>query len=133
MPREILTYPISKAAMWQELEFLVDTLVQLDQLELKASFGFAWAEEFHAGWNEITVSGPELLSEVRRMEASEKGELGFNDLFIRLPQLAVEFHYCNDSDIHLTFDQPSDFTESFYSRWKARGFTPAEWLKETVV
>ena len=102
----------------------------LRQHELKASFGFAWAERFHAGWDEINVSGPTLLSEVRSMEASNKGELGFNDLFIRVPRLGVEFRYCNDSDIHLAFEQPSDFTESFYLRWKTRGFTPAEWLKD---
>ena len=94
------------------------------------SFGFAWAEEFHAGWEEITVSGPKLLSEVRQMETSNKGELGLNDLLIRIPQLGVEFLYCNDSDIHLRFEQPNDFTDLFYSRWKARGFTPAEWLTE---
>ena len=118
--------------MWQELEFLAETLERLGQLELKASFGFAWAEDFHAGWDEIILSGPKLPSEVRQMETSEIGELGLNDLFIRVPHLGVEFHYCNDSDIHLTFEQPSDFTEAFYARWKERGFTPAEWLKGTA-
>jgi hypothetical protein len=54
------------------------------------------------------------------------GELGQDDLFLKFPTLNLEFHFCNDSDIHIYFDEGSEVVEVFYSRWKLRGFSPAE-------
>lgn len=131
MKREILTHPIPKPAIWEELNFLLQRLQELGHDDCLVRFGYGWADDYYSGaeWKEINLSGAQLLAEVRRMEAAEFGKLGTDDLFVRAPRLGVEFHFCNDSDIHIKFDQPNDVAEFFYKRWKEKGFTPAEWMK----
>ena len=61
------------------------------------------------------------------MEGKGLGMLGSDDLFLSFPALGLEFRFCNDSDLHIAFEDPSETTEFFYQRWKIRGFSPAEW------
>jgi hypothetical protein len=131
MPREILTHPIPQPAMWEELNFLIHKLEDLGHRDCQVTFGFAWANDFYPNdkWEEITLTGIKLVAAVRKLEGSSAGKLGSDDLFIRVPPLGVKFQFCNDSDIHIWFEEPNEFTELFYTRWRDRGYTPAEWIK----
>lgn len=130
MSREILTHPLPRAVIRDELGALLNKLKDVGQRDLHVRFGFAWAEQFRAGWDEIVLPSTQLLPEIGRLEGTGAGRLGSDDLFIRVAALGLEFQFCNDSDIHLRFDQPTDLTESFFASWQAQGFKPAEWLKE---
>jgi hypothetical protein len=130
MNREILTHPLPQADMREELVATLHKLDGLGHRELHVRFGFGWAESFRAHWDEVVISSSQLLAEIAKLEGSKAGKLGSDDLFISVAPLGVEFQFCNDSDVHLRFETPNDFTESIFSHWQARGFRPAEWLKE---
>ena len=132
MRREIVTQPISTEQIHQELVFLVEYFKLLGHTQCEVVFGSAWGIDYYPGndWHVVQMPLEELIPEVRRVEAAgEWGGLGSNDLYITRPPLDLDFRFCSDSDIHLSFDQPSEITESFYQRWKERGYSPAEYVK----
>jgi hypothetical protein len=69
----------------------------------------------------------DLVREVHRVEAAGLGRLGTDDLFIRISNVTPKFHFCNDSDIHIRFEEPDQISEFFQLRWKLCGYHPAEW------
>lgn len=130
--REILTYPISAAQVNEELEHFVHFFLDRGYEHCDVIFGFAWGNQYYptnAGWNPIRMPIDVLIDEVRRVERSGWGELGSDNLFISIPGVPLEFRFCDDSDIHIAFEDPCETTEHFYQRWKSRGFSPAEWEK----
>jgi len=68
----------------------------------------------------------ELVAKVKALAAAGLGTLGSNDLFLKVAGL--EFLFCNDSDVHISFAQHQPDIEHFFQRWKQLGFEPAEWL-----
>jgi hypothetical protein len=131
MKREILTYPLERSQVKEELAFFVEHFSHFGFETCEVLFGSAWGIDYYptAEWHYVKLRLVDLVMEVERVEGGEWGPLGSNDLFVRFPSLAVDFHFCNDSDIHIYFEEPNDVTEFFYLRWKARQFSPAEWLK----
>lgn len=131
MSREIITNPITPAQMHEELAFFIQFFMQLGREQCEVIFGFAWGNEYYPGreWSVITIPLVGLAEELRRVEAAELGRLGDDDLFVSVPPLPLEFHFCHESDLHITFSEPGEITEHFYQRWKSRGFAPAEWTR----
>ena len=131
MKREILTHPIGPFQVKEELEFLVEYFREIGYDECEAYFGFAWGNEYYSNgeWTPIRIPLDRLASQVRRVETGGLGMLGSDDLFVSFPALGLEFRFCNDSDLHMAFEHPNETTEFFYQRWKALGFSPAEWEK----
>jgi hypothetical protein len=131
MTREILTYPISKEQMKEELRYCAQHFRALGYDNCEVLFGSSWGNNYYATseWSFVEFQVLRLVEEVARVEALGFGRLGSDDLFIRLPSRELEFRFCNDSDIHISFDEPNEITEVFYQRWKSRGFKPAEWVK----
>lgn len=129
MTREILTHPITAGQLREELEFFAQYFRNLGLEDCEALFGFAWGNKYYptAEWKAVRLPLQSLVDEVQRVETAKLGALGSDDLFVSLPALNLEFHFCNDSDLHLSFPEPTDITEYFYQRWKERGFSPAEW------
>ena len=128
MSREILTYPLERPSLEAELAFLAEYFRALGSDHCAAFFGHAWGERYpEGGWTAVDLPLESPVAEVSRVEASGFGQLGDDDLFITIPPFLVEFRFCNDSDIHLSFEHASDITEAFYQRWRDLGFRPAEW------
>ena len=129
--REILTRVIDVDTLFAELAFLVEHFRSKGYETCEASFGFAWVNDYYSDPNrkQGPISLDSLVAEVHRAGTLGWGGLGTNDLFVKVPPLAPEFRFCNDSDIHLMFDEPEDLTEFFYRRWESLGYEPAEWLK----
>ena len=131
--REILTYPIEAAEIREELLFVLEYFRARGHSSCEVLFGWAWGNDYYPTdeWAYRTCDLGSVLPEVERAEQAGWGKLGQDDLYLKFPTLDLEFRFCNDSDLHISFDQASDVVESFYSRWKARGFSPAEWAKRS--
>ena len=130
MRHEILTYPMEPAQMKEELSFLADHLEALG-LDCEVLFGSAWGNEYYEtnSWNYERISPKALPDKVLQVEESGIGQLGKDDLYVRIPNLDLEFRFCNDCDIHLDYEPHAPMVEFFYQRWRSRGFSPAEWVR----
>lgn len=127
--REILTYPLTDTQFREEFAFLVQYFTSKRYTSCSLIFGWAWNTEYYGANDyekeEVPLSG--LESKVAAVEASGIGVLGNDNLYISLAGL--HFRFCDDSDIHMTFDVSNDDVEFFYSRWRRLGYRPAQWLK----
>ena len=112
-----------------ELAFVVQYFVKKGVEKCGVLFGSAWGNDYYPTneWFDEKVALSNLVEKVREVEASGIGKIGRDDLFVKISGL--EFRFCNDSDVHIYFTEHSDEIEFFYSRWKALGYQPAEWLK----
>jgi hypothetical protein len=131
MQREILTYPLEPAQIKQELQFLAEQLHNFGCSECDILLGFEWGMAYY-GTNPATyerIATDALVAKIVAAEETGLGRLGQDDLYVRIIEHEIEFRFCNDCDIHLTFEPPSVLAESFYQRWKSQGFSPAEWVK----
>lgn len=119
--------------MWEELSFFSRYMQKLGHRHCQAMFGFAWGNEYYGNerWDDVLVPLSALTDEVRRVEEAGFGTLGSDDLYLKIASQEVElqFRFCNDSDIHIEYDQRSQTTEFFYQRWLSRGYSPVEWKK----
>lgn len=132
MKREILTYSISEDQIHEELKFFEEYFIQLGYLNCEILFGAFWGNEYYQNqndWKYEKISIKEIAVKVKSLEEKKIGYLGRDDLFIKIEDLAFEFLFCNDSDIHIKFDEGSDVIEDFYNHWKTLGYSPAEWEK----
>ncbi|HEV2969208.1 MAG TPA: hypothetical protein VGY55_04400 [Pirellulales bacterium] len=131
MNREILTFPIDTDQMYDELAYFVEHFRKLGYEYRETLFGSFWGSDYYAtsDWQPVRIPLADLMAEVHRVESAGMGHFGREDLFIKIPPLAIEFRFCNDSDIHISFESPCEITEFFYQRWKAHGFSPAEWSR----
>lgn len=132
MNREIITYPINSVQMKDELSFLAEYFQKVGYEYCEVLFGFAWGNEYYdsAKWEYEKIPLNKLVEKVIGVETNGFGEIGTDDLFIKVQGLLLEFRFCNDSDIHLSFDVSGEISEYFYNRWKSLGYLPAEWLKD---
>ncbi len=130
MEREILTNILNKEQLYVELKFIVEYFIENNIHYCDIVFGFAWGMEYYPTeeWNNEKIYFRELIKKVHEIEKTNIGSLGRDDLFIKLPNL--EFRFCNDSDIHIYFDEENNKDiEFFYSRWKNLNYEPSEWIK----
>jgi hypothetical protein len=129
MKREVLTYPLSKQQLREELRHFVEFFSDKGNATCCVLFGSAWGNDYYPSneWLEETVALGHLIAKVEEVEAAGHGTLGTDDLFLKVSGL--EFLFCNDSDIHISFVEHQPDIEHFYQRWKELGFKPAEWLK----
>ena len=130
MLREILTYPIEPAQMEEELSFFAEHMRALGYAGGDVLFGSFWGGEYYptSRWEYERISFDALVAKVAQVEASGIGQLGRDDLWVKIPGLEVEFRFCNDCDIHITYEFSTELAETFYQRWKSRGFQPREWV-----
>ncbi len=129
MKREILTFPIERIQIQEELKFFVEYFTKKGLLYCQVLVGSAWGMDYHTtpNWNYDNSILSELLDKVKYLEDKDYGRLGSDDLFLKFENLQIEFLFCNDSDIHIKFTETSEIIESFYERWKSLGYSPAEW------
>lgn len=129
MLREIVTYPLERKQLQEELDFMVQYFRKKGVTTCTVLFGCAWGNEYYPGndWVDEETPLEKLVEKVRAIEESGMGALGKDDLVVKVADL--EFRFCNDSDIHIRFTAPDNESESFYLRWKKLGYQPAEWVK----
>lgn len=127
--REILTYPMTVAQLYSELEYWVEYFSDRGETECSAEFMFTWTDEPipEEAWPTSMVPLDELVERVRKAGTFGFGEFGYNDLQLEIQ--AHKFLFCNDTDIHITFDQSTPTIEHFFARWRDLGFQPADWRK----
>jgi hypothetical protein len=130
MKREVLTYPLSEQQMREELAHVVEFYLAKSATTCRVLFGYAWGNDYYLTkeWLEEEVALNNLIAKVAKVEATGVGRIGSDDLFLQVDDL--EFLFCHDSDIHISFIEHHPEMEHFYQRWKMLGFKPAEWLKD---
>lgn len=124
--REILTSPIDNEQIYNELVYLVKYFHQRGVDTCEVQFGHAWGNDYYSGseWRVVKIALTDLPREIDRAAELGWGGLGGNDLFVTISPDRLAFRFCNDSDIHLTFEQPDSDTEHFYQRWENLSFNP---------
>jgi hypothetical protein len=129
MLREIVTSPIERKQLHEELDFMVQYFLEKGVTTCTVLFGFAWGNDYYPGneWFDEEIPLEKLVEKVREIEESGIGALGKDHLCVNVSDL--EFQFCNDSDIHIRFTESNNDSESFYLRWKQLGYQPAEWVK----
>ena len=126
----ILTYPLKRTHLKEELAFFAEHMRACGHTDCEVLFGFVWGNEYYETdhWDYERIPLHDLVDKVEQVEAMGLGQLGQDDLFVKVPGFAIEFQFCHDSDIHITYESAGEVTEFFYQRWNSRGFSPAEWL-----
>ena len=106
---EILTSAMDRSLLKEELAFLSKYFHNLNHFRCDILIGGAWGLEIYKSetWGYEISSVVDLPGQVEHLEESGCGQLGSDDLYIRLPELDLEFRFCNDSDIHLDYAQPN--------------------------
>ena len=131
--REILTYPLESSQIKAELSFFCVYFHDLEHESCEWCLGWPWASDYYESkgirWDYDTIAFKDLTGKMDEIEREGFGAIGYGSLFIKIPSVHPEFHFCHDQDIHISFDEPGDITEFFYQRWKSLGYRPAEWLK----
>lgn len=128
MVREIVTRPITASQLGEELVFVVQFFRGLGHGSCRVAFGGPWAIEVYAD----ATAGDGLMpiealpDAVLRASAAGRGGLGANDLFVMVPPWPLQFRFCNDSDLHLAFEEPCHLADVFRRRWNALGYHAAE-------
>ena len=126
---EIVTYPIDTDKVINELYHVVNYYSEKGISSCNVLFGYAWGIEYYPSkqWEYEEVQLKNLISKIQSVQDSGLGSIGKDDVFIQVAGL--EFRFCNDSDIHISYSQSNSDVEYFYSRWKEAGYQPSEWLK----
>ncbi|HET6431576.1 hypothetical protein [Dyella sp.] len=124
MSGELLTRPLSREELDDELSWLVQALSSRGVASCQVLFGFAWGNGYYptAKWEYEQIALGELVAAVDSVEERGLGRLGWDDLWVQLAEPAVEYRFCNDSDLHLKFAEPSWVVELTQARWQERGF-----------
>lgn len=121
-----MTYPISRAEMQAELSYFVDYFTNAGFFGCKIYLGFAWMLDYYAG--DVPTKEHILLAKletkVRHLENADFGHLGADELFVDVAD--VSFRFCDESDIHIYFDELTPNVEHFVSRWQSLGYQPNE-------
>lgn len=128
MAREISIHEVAQDVLRAELRHVVHYFRGMGYDWCELEFGWHWGMDYPAEepWATLHVALAEVESEVRKPEAAELGELGHDDVTIRVPPVDCEFLFCHHWGIHLTSSRPSQVTEDFLSRWTLAGLAPEE-------
>ena len=132
MKREIVTKILERTKILEELAFVAEYFESKDEDSCELLFGFAWGNEYYPGneWPYESVKLNNLVEKVVDVEESGIGRLGSDDLFIKVKNL--EFQFCHESDIHISYEEVTHEAEHFYERWQQQGLEPSEWLKNEL-
>jgi hypothetical protein len=123
--QELTTYPLDKAQLETELDFLVSYFMNFGVQTCNVLFGFAWGIKYYPTkeWVAETVQLSELSEKLKEVEKMDIGKLGEDDLFVEFDNL--EFQFCHESDIHIHCDEKSKIVNEFYTRWEEKGYQPS--------
>jgi hypothetical protein len=112
-----------------ELAFVVEFFRAMGYGRCDVFFGWAWTTD--QGDSDLLMKGAniplvDLDAEVRRAENAGLGNFGQDDVWVSFEGLPVKVQFCHHSGIHLSYTEPDDITERFFTRWQAGGLNPVE-------
>lgn len=124
MPHGFIGRPPDAEAVRRDFEGFVAELESKPSEKVGVVFGFAWGNEiYERDWLELDLTGSELRARVAEAEAAGLGQIGSDDLYIKLPGLGVERQYCHEADIHVTAaDAEHPYVQAERQRWLDRGW-----------
>ena len=130
MKREIVTRILDENQVREELRYLTEYFSKNGDESCDVLFGFAWGIDYYPGneWPYETVKLQNLEAKILEVEQRNIGSLTNDDLFVKVG--GIEFQFCHESDIHISFKKNNSEIEHFYQRWITKGFDPSEWLKD---
>ena len=102
-----------------ELNIVIDILRQnhIDKIDLL--FGVAWGNEYK-DWTPFTIGVDEIINEVDKAQKLNVGQLRNDDLYIILTEMELEFLFCHESDIHISFNYANDIVTSIINKWDTK-------------
>lgn len=130
MKREVVTGILEENQVRAELRYLIEHFSKSGEESCDVLYGFAWGNDYYSGneWPCESVKLSSLESKVAAVEQRNIGSLANDDLFIKVG--GIEFLFCHESDIHISFETTNPEIEHFYERWITNGFNPSEWIKD---
>jgi hypothetical protein len=126
MAREISIHEVAQDVLRAELRHVVQYFRDLGHGHCELMFGWHWGMDYPpaAPWETMRVLLAEVETEVRKPEDAGLGEIGRDDVTIRIPSVDGEFTFCHHYGIHLTYSQSGQVMKDFLARWTSSGLAP---------
>ena len=130
MKREVVTSILEENQVRAELRYLIEHFFKSGDESCDVLFGWAWGNDYYPGnnWRYESVKLSSLESKISEVEQRNIGGLAHDDVFVKVG--GIEFQFCHESDIHISFEARNPETEHFFERWLTKGFDPSEWIKD---
>ena len=123
MSIRIVTKTLQVEDLWVNLKDNISLFKQFGINDVMILFGFAWGNYiYEKDWVELPTSTDGIENLILKAEKEEHGKLGFDDLYIKIPDINTEFQYCHETDIHLTFSEPNELVQAVRTRWISNGW-----------
>ena len=111
MPFQLTIQPYPREELLSFLDFLLPALVDHGIHKVQIMFGWLWSKQVPT-WQDIDLDTEKLKDEVRRVESLGDGNIGDDDLVIRVPSEELEIELCHEADVHVTFSRLSPLVSS---------------------
>ena len=123
MSIKIVTKTLQVENLWDDLKDNIALFKQFGIDNVMILFGFAWGNYiYEKDWIELPTLTDGIQNLILKAEKDDHGELGFDDLYIKLPNCNTELQYCHETDIHLTFSEPNELAQAIKTRWISNGW-----------
>jgi hypothetical protein len=132
MERDLQIHTESVDRLRAELAYVAGYFIGLGYTDCNVLFGFAWRcarDDPELSWKSVRLLLIELDAEIRKAEDAGLGSFAHDDVWVSFEDLELKVQFCHHSGIHLSFSEPNDIAEHFFSRWQAAGLAPIEWEK----
>ena len=104
-----------------ELSSILDALESCRIIQIELLFGFAWGNEY-LNWEPIRVRPEQMSSEIQKAETTSSGKFGKDDLFITLVDEPTQVLFCHEGDIHLSYDETTEFVKRVIGDWQQKQY-----------
>ena len=118
---EIVTEVLSRAQVEAELKALPAQLRKPGVDHVEAMYGIGACDDQDVLWQWHAVDLPDLPAFVASSIEAGYFRPASSDLFIRTPDEAIEFHFCHESDVHLS--APDAIAGEVEREWRQRGYS----------
>lgn len=102
-----------------EFDCIIKTLEQNHVGEVEILFGWAWGNDYK-DWIPFPTKVTNIVSEIDKPQKQNLEQLGNDDIFITLPKLKIEFLFCHERDIHLSFNNANEIVSSVIGSWESK-------------
>lgn len=132
MDRDLQIHTEDTCRLRSELTYIVEFFRTMGYERCDLLFGWAWrteSDQADLSFKRLNIPLLELDAEVRRAEDAGLGNFAEDDVWVSFEGQALKVQFCHHSGIHLSYPDPNDITEQFFSRWHAEGLHPVEFEK----
>jgi hypothetical protein len=124
--RQLLTKVLQESQLRVEFTHVLKYFAEHGIDSCKLLFGWPWGIDYYGDrpWVEEVVAIAAVGEKVAAIEAEGTGRLGAHDLHLYVETL--QFKFCHESDIHLTFLEGDEHAKHFEIRWAELDYGPRE-------